>query len=727
MSKAEKPVGKKFSVKDILVIVLSLVALAGLIYIMKTAKAEEKQKEETLGNISGELQGGGTIGEMTGQGSGLTTGVMINELNQAGWLELYHTGKTNCALGGLKVYVGGDLLYEAAADWTLAAGEHAVLELGSTLDAYCDKVLELRKADGESLEYMIIPALQANESFGAVTDGGIEKAFLTATKGADNGQATVQAQEQLSFSVPGGFYESAFSLEISAPKDCKVYYTTDGTQPTTESALYSEPLTITNRSGGNYVYATGMQENFFTPNSIDMGTIVRAILVDAAGKQLEEKTASYFVGFMYDTDYVNLPVLSITTNPENLFDYFSGIYVKGRSYEDAVASGSIEQAANYFNGWTKPAYIEYFEANKDKSYEGEVQLGIAWDMSIASSQKSFTIKSKGALPEQGSTLTKYFNSASNLLQVTTYHSDNGYKIREQLVQVLLDEYTDAALDTEPCIVFVDGEYWGLYMLRENFDTGYLQTSYDTGDTRLMFRRNGILQEPEEKASYIELKNNVILNDLSIKANYEAVKNQLDIQSYIDNICINMYLANADYGNTNKWWRSWKTTEDSEYGDGLWRLVLPQFDNSMHNGYLGMKTTYSIDSFLMPSVTQDAFFQSLLMNREFREQLDATMKTLAEEVFTMEKVEEALAQIGSSMEKASLSSYKRFNGNTTSDYYKAELEKIRSFFALRKEYILYYTEELVEKGGNREVIEAGRADILSEAEKEELAESEALAE
>lgn len=707
MKKSKQPVEKRFSIKDIIIIILSLLALVGLVFVMKMTKDEEQKKQEELGNISNEIQNSGT-GTIVNNSSS-TAGVMINEANQEGWIELYYTGKTSYLLDGLQVYVSGNKVYEVKEEWRLMAGDYAVLELGVPLGASNGEVLELRKKDGSSVEYLLLPSLEAGESYGATTDGNIDKAYLSATKGATNAEATVRSKNSLRFSVPGGFYENDFLLELMAPEGYTVYYTTDGTEPTLESTKYEAPFRIQNRSGGNYIYATGMQENFYTPSSIDMGTVVRAIMVDASGNVKEEKIASYFVGFIHDTDYENLPVLSIVTNPENLFDYHEGIYVTGRSYEDAVAMDSKEQAGNYYNGWTKNVFVEYFENNKDKSYESAGDLGIAWDLSMESSQKSFEITRTTELPQPGSTLTTYLNSAANCLQVRTYRMDNKYKQREYMAHFLLEDYTEAVLQMKPCIVFVDGEYWGLYMLQENFDKQYVKESYQTEDNRLAIVENEIAKELFEKEVYSDLYKRVVNNDLSIDENYRAVQQELDIQSYIDYVCINMYLANAEFGVSGKWWRSWEKSE-APYCDTKWRVTLSRLDNSMYNGSYGKKTTYSIDSFLMPSVLGDAFLQSLLMNEEFCKQLSDTMSHFVNEVFITERVDVALKQTEKLLKKASLSSYRRFFGNLTEEYYKEEIEKIRTFFELRGEYILKYTEEIVTAGGNMEAILAGREEL-----------------
>ena len=707
MKKSKQPVEKRFSIKDIIIIILSLLALVGLVFVMKMTKDEEQKKQEELGNISNEIQNSGT-GTIVNNSSS-TAGVMINEANQEGWIELYYTGKTSYVLDGLQVYVSGNKVHEVEEEWRLMAGDYAVLELGVPLGASNGEVLELRKKDGSSVEYLLLPSLEAGESYGATTDGNIDKAYLSATKGATNAEATVRSKNSLQFSVPGGFYENDFLLELMAPEGYTVYYTTDGTEPTLESTKYEAPFRIQNRSGGNYIYATGMQENFYTPSSIDMGTVVRAIMVDASGNVKEEKIASYFVGFIHDTDYENLPVLSIVTNPENLFDYHEGIYVTGRSYEDAVAMDSKEQAGNYYNGWTKNVFVEYFENNKDKSYESAGDLGIAWDLSMESNQKSFEITRTTEFPQSGSTLTTYLNDASSCLQVRTYRMDNKYKQREYMAHLLLEDYTEAVLQMKPCIVFVDGEYWGLYMLQENFDKQYVKENYKTGENRLAIVENEIARELFEKEVYSELYKKVVNNDLSIDENYKEVQQKLDIQNYIDYVCINMYLANADFNVSGKWWRSWEKSE-APYCDAKWRVTLSRLDNTMHNGSYGKKTTYSIDSFLMSSVYEDAFLQSLLMNEEFCKQLSNTMARLVNEVFTTDKVDVALKQTEKLLKKASLSSYRRFFGNLTEEYYKEEIEKIRTFFELRGEYILKYTEEIVTAGGNMEAILAGREEL-----------------
>ena len=90
--------------------------------------------------------------------------------------------------------------------------------------------------------------------------------------------------------------------------------------------------------------------------------------------------------------------------------------------------------------------------------------------------------------------------------------------------------------------------------------------------------------------------------------------------------------------------------------------------------------------------------SLFRNQEFREQLAATMVRMSEEIFEYSHVEETIKTITAKNEKMVLSSYERFYGQNGEQVYKKELENIKAFFENRAEYILYYTEEIMDMGG-----------------------------
>ena len=87
----------------------------------------------------------------------------------------------------------------------------------------------------------------------------------------------------------GGYYDDAFVLRLSAPKNGAIYYTTDGSLPTTDSPKYRDGIQIMNRSGEPNRYASmqNVVEDWknYTPDAtpLEKGTVIRAVFVTTEG------------------------------------------------------------------------------------------------------------------------------------------------------------------------------------------------------------------------------------------------------------------------------------------------------------------------------------------------------------------------------------------------------------------------------------------------------------
>ncbi len=94
------------------------------------------------------------------------------------------------------------------------------------------------------------PSQITNVSYGlmaaAEADRYQQGYFQTPTPGADNGVGVVAAiEENVSFSVVGGFMTASFNLSLShSISTADIYYTLDGTEPTAASILYTTPIPI---------------------------------------------------------------------------------------------------------------------------------------------------------------------------------------------------------------------------------------------------------------------------------------------------------------------------------------------------------------------------------------------------------------------------------------------------------------------------------------------------
>ena len=691
---------KKISKRDIVIIVISLLAVIGLIVILKLANESNQQKSQQLQDYNKELQVSGSNIYTED-----TVDLQINEVNQSGWIELYNNGRDNVSITGLTVYLNGKLAVRVSDEVNIAGNTYTVIENTKALSLGQENVITIYDADNNPIKSMKIPELEKNQSYGCVAESEYEMARMSSTKEESNASATLVAEDGMQFSAPGGFYDNEFKLTISVPEGYSVYYTSDATEPEIdESMLYEDSIQIKNPSGSQYQYVS-MTEMGAYPTKIDMGTVIRAIMVDASGEIVEEQIQTYFVGIGNNNNLKNLPVISITTNPENLFDYFEGIYVSGRTHEDAIASGEDSASKyNFMNGWEKSAYIEFYEATKEKTYEANVNLSIINDVSQTQAQKSFLAKTENEA-NPGSGISTYLNNTKLWLEIQTNKYDNTYKLRNYLTDELLEDTAVGTREEIACTVFVDGEYWGVYMLKAPYDETYVQNKYGVPqDMEVAFASDGVVQENKNQSLLDDAVSFVVNNDMSNEKNFEVAQKLFDLDSLLDYICANIYLANGEFGtDTYYLWRTVETS-DKEYCDGKWRWLMGRCDNVMNNGAGEYSSTYSIDTYLQEGFAKDVFIQSLLRNDTFCQQLSDRMNEMIAEKFEVEHVSTVLDELAKYMEKAVISSYTRYNYTPSDSLVSDEVNKIKTFFEKRAEYITIYTEEVCSAGGDLSFIE-----------------------
>ena len=145
---------------------------------------------------------------------------------------------------------------------------------------------------------------------------------------------------ELVFSVESGFYEEPFTLVLSAPVGTEIYYTLDGSEPDEHAMKYTEPILIEDATKNDNRYSlrtdvtTGYMSELIGVHNpdlqppgyvlpdypIDKCTVVRAVYLDEEGALSEIKTGNYFVGFDEKKGYDGFNIISVVTDPDNLFD-----------------------------------------------------------------------------------------------------------------------------------------------------------------------------------------------------------------------------------------------------------------------------------------------------------------------------------------------------------------------------------------------------------------------
>ena len=213
--------------------------------------------------------------------------------------------------------------------------------------------LYLRDPDGQAVDSVILGPLPQDISYGRVPDGGVKWAyFQIPTPGAANttaGSDSTFAPPPL-FSRSGGRIESDFALELTSPvSDARLYYTLDGSEPDQNSLLYSEPI----------------------PLSADRTTVLRARAFSRDYLPSSTVTHTFFESRNY-----TLPLVSLATDPKNLWDEDSGIYIMGENAEAEFP----HYGANFWQDWERPVHIEFYEADGKAGFsiDGGMKIFGGW-------------------------------------------------------------------------------------------------------------------------------------------------------------------------------------------------------------------------------------------------------------------------------------------------------------------------------------------------------------
>ena len=522
------------------------------------------------------------------------------------------------------------------------------------------ETLILSDSSGTAIENIEIPPLADNSSYGRGADGnfGIFSEMTPNESNADS-SFTVTVPEPV-FSKGSGFYNSGFDLTLTAPDDCTIYYTLDGSDPTTASSKYEAPITVYDRTPDENVYSA-ITDISFAVNPpqfpVKKAMIVRAIAVDSDGNTSRIANNTYFIGYSDEGYEKNMRVISLVTDPDNLFDPKKGIYVDGEGGMAAFEDGPEEHMPNYFMSgkeWERPANITIFD-NGTASYNADIGIRMRGGSSLLDVQKSFNLYARseygprkmeydffgGRLKNKNGKVIDSFDS------ITLRNGGNDYmtKMRDRLNQELVADRSFGIQAQTECVLFIDGEFWGVYNITEKLDKDYISAHYKVDENNSYFVKNWD-GDQDEMSNDIDEISVSLYDDSHDDELYDKAAKLLDMQSYMDYVATELIIANSDSGGNNySYWRSKTVDPDNLYEDAKIRFLL--FDTeSGQNLYMDdTPETNLFERSIFVGGWIYSLFNKLMMDcPQFREDFVRTYFDLCNENFSAEKVLKRLDEL-----------------------------------------------------------------------------------
>jgi len=523
-----------------------------------------------------------------------------------------------------------------------------------------------------------------------------------------------QAMAPVKLSAQSGFYDEAFYLEMVSARG-QLRYTLDSNDPDENSLLYTGPILIRDVSGDENTYAlrtdvclelngdilesAGVKPKygFTTPTEpVDKATVVRAVCIDAFGNRSDVVTAVYFVGYDQRTAYDGLNVVSVVTDPDNLFDYDRGIYVLGRTFGETLVDGKVVPPvssnlgvwpANYKNKgieWEREAAVCFFDADRTPVLSGNCGIRIQGGASRAMLPKSLNLFARRRYGQTAFPTAQLFGEDWQLHTLNLNSGGQGVrtKIHDVLVNTMVSDMKVLTREYEPCAMFLDGEFWGVYWLTPRFKEDYLESKYGIPADEVIETKVDYIEVGygEDFNSYKAMMGFIGDGDMSDPDTYARLCELVDIDSWVDYYAIEIYVANTDWPKNNR--SMWRTRDviDHPWGDGRWRWIM--FDVN-----LAMELDRADENFVSRTVQRDAIFASLMESREFKKALYARLVTLAEVNFHPDRVDAFVDEYEQAMRGVMALEYKRFLSDRTEQDFIQSCEDIKAFYRARHDYIL----------------------------------------
>lgn len=522
-----------------------------------------------------------------------------------------------------------------------------------------------------------------------------------------------KGKNQVYFSKEPGFYDEEFMLELTALEG-DIYYTLDGSIPDRTSIKYEKPILIYDATSNENIYSmrtdvsTGFEvgeiekiglevpPGYKVPDyKVDKATIIRAVAYDQLGNRSEVVDASYFVGFSEKEGYENINVLSIITEPKNLFDSEVGIYVTGNEYKKYVEEYRekaiwnykeeywVSWPSNYRNKgikWERVATCQFFNEQREMELSQICGIRIHGGHSRGYTPKSLNLYAREEY-ESEVFQADLFENGYLPTAMTLFQGGDEYRTRakDYLIANEIKEMNVASMNYIPYVMFLNGEYWGVYWLNEKYNKEYISYKYNVKTNNVIMVKNLTLEDGE--ADDIKYYENMIKfcseTDLTVDENFKKVCELIDIESYLDYNALLIYLARGgDWPMYNTaLWRV-KKTEDGKYGDGKWRWMV--FDLNSTGFEIKMDSIkYTMDNDLM--------FENMMTNEDFRnmfcERLDDVIK-----IFDYERMYEKVEEYRDSFVCKAKKYEKRFFGDESALIFNEELDALNDFFENRKGYL-----------------------------------------
>lgn len=618
------------------------------------------------------------------------------------WIELYNADTIPINLGGYvisdddfsegwtfpfyQMQPGEFLLVFASAKDTLIGSEwHTNFKISLS-----GEDLMLYLPDQTEIDLFPAVGLWTDASFGRVLDGDSNLSHLDLPSPG----STNAASNTIELGTLPGLYETPFHLNVSSlnPSDT-IYYTLDGSIPGPGCLIYEYPVYLHNVSDSADLLATIPTSPLLTADNtkgwvapegpVEKGVTFRCITYRNGEPSSRVHSATYFIAPDIHERFP-FPIVSLTSSMPNIVSMDSGIYVPGNHFDPT----DPDWTGNYFqrgDAWERPVHMEYFSPDGELLLRQNAGMRIHGGRSRGHAQKSLRLYAR---KEYGNEYFKhdFFGNRpqtqyKRLLLRTASGSWTDDVFKDAFVQFSISHLDIEHQAFQPCIVFLNGEYWGIHTLREVIDEHYLAEYHDEPRDSVDILHGNLFPDVGSADDFLELMEYITTNDISQPAVYEHVTEEIDIDNFIDYHIIQLYAGNWDWPQNNmKMWRP-------RTPGAKWRWILYDLDSGF-----GSPWNPSIERILEDDDIPEFYilvFRRLIENTTFRNRFLERFAKHLNESFSVDRMTQLVIDFHEMYGQEMGRHIERWGYPTSVDEWDLAVSRLRYYAAQRPCQVRYH--------------------------------------
>ncbi len=607
------------------------------------------------------------------------------------WIELYNGSDTIINVGGF--YLTDDLQepfkWQIPVDtkvrpgWAIlfwADGRNEGRHTNFNLDKN-GEAIGLYTAEGQLVDSVHYAEQLTDISYGRYPDGSDSWFFFDVpTPVASNSSSGYNGRcPAPNFDPEQGFYQKSLSIKLKTNHvDETIVYTRDGSVPDEHSAVYSEPIWI------------------------DQTTVIRARTIKKDYLPSKVVTQTFFID-----ETTTLPIVSVATNPANLWDDETGIYVEGTN---GITDYCSKEPKNWNQPWEKPVSMEFYETDRTQGFVIDAGMQIGGGCTRLYPQKTLAFYARS---EYGFSKIEYpvfadksIDSYNNLILRNGGQDWWRAIIRDGMVHTLVKDMMDIDWQAyKPAVLYLNGYYWGIHGIREKHNEHYLESNYGIDPDAVDILTGNAMVKEGSADNYVNMLDFIETHDMKSQENYKWVAARMDINEYLNYVITEIYAGNIDWpGGNIKYWRP--------HGENhKWRWILYDVDLSF-----GAHSRGQYDSNTLANATAESqsyyanppwstfLLRRLLENDIFRNRFIQKFASHLNITFEPERVLEIIDSLKTIIEAEIPRHTQKWEESTSfNDGWSYHLRVMKEFASKRPEFMIDHLKEKFELRGTAKLL------------------------